>query len=105
VKNSHLNQVPEGIINLKNLVHISLHNNELICLPREMSLLPNLESIDISHNELIDLPPFDPRVKVINFVKQDNLVIGQVSNANHGPASIWAGPSLVIDRRNLTMPN
>ncbi|MFB8792263.1 MAG: COR domain-containing protein [Potamolinea sp.] len=56
LKNNRLTSLPREIAQLTNLVELSLRNNQLTNLPREIAQLTNLELLSLSNNRLTSLP-------------------------------------------------
>ena len=56
IPNKGITVLPESIVNLSGLHHLSLGNNELTSLPESIVYLPNLLSLQLTNNQLTSLP-------------------------------------------------
>lgn len=66
--------VPPSVLGLRNLVHLSLADNAITELPRELFALRRLQMVDASFNQLSSLPDISIATELEHLVIHDNLL-------------------------------
>ncbi|MBC3485871.1 hypothetical protein HU750_09320 [Pseudomonas sp. SWRI50] len=54
--NTALEALPQWLLNLEHLTHVSLRSNRLTALPAQLSRMARLSSLDLGHNRLTAIP-------------------------------------------------